>query len=432
MKAKDYFKNAAKHKTQTYGFDLNLLIKTICLYFLLCSCCFISCKSKNSQIQHQEEEVSIPEPPYTISLEMEIDNVKPAVLSEVGSSITYIPLETKSQSLLKDLKRIIATDSNITVCDNDKILMFDSSGRFLRQIGRKGQGPGEYSLVIWDFCFSFDGSKIYLLVDGSRCFEYNVEGKFLNSHKINTQPQAMLPLNDSLFVFFSVNSAKRVGRPINPIIIIADLKNNIKHIYPNYYLENNEQNVTFSVSPFYSYQEQIKFKQFGVDTLYTITENELIPYSFLNLGKKSFSGNLSAITVSAKNQQEFERIIKEQTAGKYYIRQIFEDFEHLYIQLYDLNDSLYGYYNKKSNSIKIIGDQGFQNDIDGGLPFFPKYVYDDHILVDYVNAFTLREHVLNGNAAEMKKLYGKKYDDLVKLVNSIDDESNPIVVMVKK
>ena len=93
---------------------------------------------------------------------------------------------------------------------------------------------------------------------------------------------------------------------------------------------------------------------------------------------------------------------------------------------------MYGFVDKHTLAVKIIGDNGFYNDIDGGLPFFPKYVYNGNVMVNYVQAFELREHVLNGNAAEMRRLYGQKYDDLVKSVNSIDDESNPIVVMVKK
>jgi hypothetical protein len=50
----------------------------------------------------------------------------------------------------------------------------------------------------------------------------------------------------------------------------------------------------------------------------------------------------------------------------------------------------------------------------------------------WVTAFDLREHVLNGNVSEKKRLYGQKYDDLIKLSNSLDDQSNPIIVIVKK
>jgi len=54
------------------------------------------------------------------------------------------------------------------------------------------------------------------------------------------------------------------------------------------------------------------------------------------------------------------------------------------------------------------------------------------VLVDYVNAFDLREQVLNSNAAEMRGLYGQNYDDLVRLAKSFEDESNQVIVLVKK
>ena len=82
-------------------------------------------------------------------------------------------------------------------------------------------------------------------------------------------------------------------------------------------------------------------------------------------------------------------------------------------------------------AVKVIGSEGFQNDIDGGLPFTPRYVYND-ILVDYIWPYDLREHVLNSNATEMRRLYGQKYDDLVEFAESLDDQDNPIIVFGKK
>jgi len=155
----------------------------------------------------------------------------------------------------------------------------------------------------------------------------------------------------------------------------------------------------------------------------------LIPHAILNLGEKELPADLQLPRVS--DQASLDRAIKA-LAGKFWVKGILEDVDNLYITLNDLTNNLYGYYNKRNNTLKVIGEVGFQNDIDGGLPFFPKYVYNDDILVDYVSAFTLREHILKGNAAEMRKLYCQNYDDLVKLANSLDDESNPIVVMVKK
>ena len=95
---------------------------------LVCLLVLSSCVVGNSRIQHED-------PPYIISLEKEIDRIQPAGLSEVGSSITYIPLETSAKSLLGELNKVIITDSYIAVHSstaNNGVLLFDHSGGFIR------------------------------------------------------------------------------------------------------------------------------------------------------------------------------------------------------------------------------------------------------------------------------------------------------------
>lgn len=395
-----------------------LFNEKILVYFLFCSCGF-----NNNSYQQQEGDL-ISEPPYYISLEREIDKISQADLTEIGNTITYIPLETSDNILLKPLRSIKVSSLHIAVVDLNRLFIFNHSGNFISQIGRRGGGPGEYN-QIYGYTFSFDSKNMYVLADAaSKCLEYEVTGKFLKSNKVDSLPCDMLPLTDSTFVFYCLNTANHMrASHTQQSLIISDL-NNIKKTYPNYFKMNNKQMINFSVAPFYSCQGNIRFKEYGVDTLYTVTENELFTYSVFSLGNKEIPLNLVV------PQAEFSRIIDSYAGSKYFIRSIVEDNDNIYIELNDFNNSLYSYFNKLTNTVKVIGDKGFQNNIDGGLPFFPKYVYNDSILVDYLNAFDLREHVLESDATEMKRLYGKNYDDLVKLANSLDDESNPVVVMV--
>ena len=397
-------------------------MRKIIVFLLL----FCSCVSNSNKIQ-QDEDVLQTELPYIISLEKEIDNIQLTGLSEIGSTITYIPLETNSLSLLKELKQVIVTDSCITVFDKDKVLMFNNSGHFLKQFGRNGQGPGEYnSPSIFGFCFSHDYNKLYVLTARHVCFEFDMEGKFLNSYKLDSVPNQILPLKDDLFVFYCLNVPEFMD-PIGQSLIISDLNNNIQKTYKNYHKRVNKPGMGMIRSPLYYFQDNVRFQEFGVDTLYTITEEELIPHAIFHLGKSEMPSDLHI--PGNTNLENLNRTLDEHL-GKYLLFNILEDVNHFYLTLFNFRDNIYGYYNKHNNTVKIFGEQGFQNNIDGGLTFFPKYIYNDSILVDYVNAFTLREHVLKSNATEMRRLYGQKYDDLVKLANSLDDDSNPIVVMV--
>ena len=388
---------------------------------IVCLLLLSSCVSNPNRVQ--QEDVLISELPYTVSLEKEIDHIQRTGLSEIGSSITYIPLETTKWSLLGELRKIIFTGSYIFVSDKDRMLMFDSSGKFLKQIGRRGQGPGEYRNIM-DYCLAFDGRKIYLLTTLQECFEFDVEGKFLHSYKIDSVPDRMLPLKEGLFVFHCLNGPVYIY-PVRQSLIISDLNNNIKKTFPNYHKRVNQPGVSVSGVPFYYHQNELRFKEFGVDTLYTITEDELKPHAIFQLGKKEIPADLHTVNLDIVNALRPYQ-------GCFWFRWLLEDLDNFYITLEDDRNKLYAYYNKSGKQVKVIGDQGFQNNIDGGLPFFPKYVYNDSILVGYVNTYDLHEHLLKSNTTEMRNLYGQKYDDLLKLTKSLDEEANQVVVLVSK
>jgi len=389
-----------------------------------------SCSARSSRIQHEGL-------PYIISLQKEVDRIQPTGLTNIGSTITYIPLETSDKSLLAKPSRIIITDTYISVYSSlakNGVLLFDHSGGFVRQISRDGRGPGEYIAMygMSDHCFSPDGEKIYLLVNGFDCLEYDVEGKYFKTHKLDSSfPIKMLPIDENLFVFYPENQPRRNSSSVEQSLVISDLNNNIQKTYKNHHKRIQFPSLSFrGGSALYSHQGDVRFKELGADTLFTVTMEELIPYAVLNLGNKGMPVDI-AYPVNSTRESLIAALA--QYSSKFYLQYIVEDIDNLHITLSDpFINNRYGYYDKQSYTVKVIGDEGFQNDIDGGLPFFPKYIYNDSILVDYVDAYDLREHVLNSNVAEMRRLYGQKYDDLVKLAESLDDEDNPILVFVTK
>ena len=91
------------------------------------------------------------------------------LLSSFVKSITPIPLETKDENLLGFVSSLQTTAQYIFVSDNSaskSIFMFAKDGKFIRKIGRFGQGPGEY-LSIHDFTISEANHLIYILDDES-------------------------------------------------------------------------------------------------------------------------------------------------------------------------------------------------------------------------------------------------------------------------
>ena len=115
-------------------------------------------------------------------------------------NIEIIPLETNQKSLISDIDHIIFDQDNIYIQSwHDKVLQFSKAGRYIRQIGEKGRGPGEYFSVI-DFQIS-DG--FVLILDSKSILKYDNEGRFIKQLKWNKDKAPYVYPNR--FCFFDDN-----------------------------------------------------------------------------------------------------------------------------------------------------------------------------------------------------------------------------------
>ena len=78
-----------------------------------------------------------------------VNKQKELNLSDVASGVRYIPLETTTESLLdKDILDVTFTADYLFVCDYVNLFQFTPEGKFVRKIGKAGEGPGEYTQSI--------------------------------------------------------------------------------------------------------------------------------------------------------------------------------------------------------------------------------------------------------------------------------------------
>ena len=119
-----------------------------------------------------------------IDIENAIQNPQELLLSDFGEKISYVPLETTDESLVKLLSgsKMIVTDPYIFIGeDQSPILCFDrNTGKFLRTIGSLGQGPGEYQNPS-EMEVDAEAKRIYIRVAPSHYLCYDFEGEFLHT-----------------------------------------------------------------------------------------------------------------------------------------------------------------------------------------------------------------------------------------------------------
>jgi len=136
---------------------------------------------------------------YSVKLERDIDNISSVHLSNLGSKLQYIPLETNPACVIREISNLTVVDSFLFVSDNFRLLLFNKSGKFLQQIGTVGRGPGEYERVR-DFAVSSSNKEIYVLT-GREVLIYNFKGHFIRSFNLGFPcVQLVLSSNDELVI----------------------------------------------------------------------------------------------------------------------------------------------------------------------------------------------------------------------------------------
>ena len=108
-------------------------------------------------------------------------------LSEITEEITKIELELTDESIINPdiIRKVHVFDSLVFISQNEIILLFNMEGEFIRSIGSKGQGPGEY-LYISSFTVDEKNLIIYIVGHPLKIISYDLNGKFLKEHSIGT------------------------------------------------------------------------------------------------------------------------------------------------------------------------------------------------------------------------------------------------------
>ncbi len=110
-----------------------------------------------------------------------MDKYQRVYCSEYFSSIELIPLETREDCLLDlfSAPQVKLKDDLIFMHGNGRFYAFNRSGKFLNQIGGKGQGPGEYMFPT-SYFLNIDKPNIYVENYGE-ILEYDFNGDYIRS-----------------------------------------------------------------------------------------------------------------------------------------------------------------------------------------------------------------------------------------------------------
>lgn len=114
-------------------------------------------------------------PILKVSLEKQEVSIK-----ELFDRIELIPLETNDSSLLTWPDKVLCWNGRYEIFDskNPALFVFDENGKFIKKIGKKGDGPEEYT-EIYDAIQDKETGEICMLSPFGEVFIYHSDGVFI-------------------------------------------------------------------------------------------------------------------------------------------------------------------------------------------------------------------------------------------------------------
>lgn len=363
-----------------------------------------------------------------INIEEGIQQGQVVRLSDLCASIEYIPLQTDSSSLLGGVQ-FIQTPGECIYCadrNSSNCKIFDKQGNFLRNIGHRGKGKGEFLYLsglmaendrppaITDFrkIIIYDNIDLPvkeipldpLTTDGSRVTDVINTGN--NSYGVSLyhfkdETKTFCIINDTGKVLFRYEAPQtKKAAVLNAEIdgeIIAMKAITPLHIYP--------------------YRDNVRMIIPDNDTLFSFSrEFEKTPLFIFHLGKYKLKEDNSNKNASVK---VIPGSLQESNSHLFFTF-VFPAEKLSYGN--PANRLGYAFYEKQSGKVKAIAydpvsrTTGLQNDIDNGMPFWPTAIIGDK-MYQIIDAIHFIQQSERSRSAKMKEIAA-----------GLTENSNPVII----
>ena len=261
-------------------------MKIYCLWLAYLYCiCFFSCKEL-----HKESSLPL-ETAESKMLELDIDLDKNTLpFDSLMDFVSFVKLETTEDNLIGGISQILFVNNKIIVVDFDvskTITVYDESGKYLNNIGKLGQGPGEYAYLGHVF-LTPDRSTVVVVDMGSGNLKYfGLEGNFIKSVKFPFWFSRCEFINDNIIAghYSGGNMVQKNNVSYKPQLIITDLKGNILSSGFQSFYSKNFTSTTFM--PLRKFDNEVIYCPPFSDTIYHVSEKGLCPLYHLNIQRAS-------------------------------------------------------------------------------------------------------------------------------------------------
>lgn len=350
---------------------------------------------------------------HKIDIESAIFNDQKVKLSDYVSCLDYIPIETNENFLVSDIFKFSPFDDYIAICCNatQQVYQLSKDGKLLKKIGRRGNAKNEYRAVnklvtTPETIIVFMGTKIISFSALTGDIKQVVVPNDINDVKIFGG--FALCGKDSFAILHNMNEGE------NYISIVNDKSTEVQRIK---LWDTKKRKVEVPMptggimqlewaylSTLYNVKDSLRVTNDFIDTIYTYSDDKLLPHIVFNYGKL---GN-----------NRFEPKLNTELA--FTCTKVKETKKLLLFENLDGDKFLYDKSNGETKRIKKFDGstyQGFTNDIDNGIPFWPVAVTSDK-MYSFMSADIFIEEAAKSNSEKMKQVAA-----------TINEESNPVIIV---
>ena len=334
--------------------------------------------------------------------------------------IEYIPLQKDENALLGEFYELKADSHFFYINTDGKIYKYSSTGNYITQIGKKGKGPGEYNFCT-DFAVDYNQNVYILSMHEDKIFIYSPDGNFVktipcpkNSTKLHCFERDIL--------CFSENSYGLVENSFD----LINYNGEIIKSFPNKFKcdAGRSHGLFLNECAFFESEGKLYIKEISSDTIFVYENMNFFPEFIFSQGERS-------IPPEERNWNSFDDFMK--TASKYVsIWKLFQFGDFIYYE-FRFKGKGYIFIGSKKNNQQLLANQnnGLINDLDGGPNIWLKTTKDDNTAISWINAFELKAHVASEAFKNSTPKYPEKKKELEKLANSLKENDNPVLMLVR-
>ena len=375
---------------------------------------------------------------YTIPFDEIVKNKREVKLSEFATKAKIIQFENIPEAMLGTVEDIVLTNDYIFVKFwQHPVLQFSHDGKFIRDIGKRGKGPGEYGTCM-KMTVDEKNERVYIHTGELNVMVFNFNGNYVKTFNYNALENFlnfwMWGRDSCLISYFEPM------RGTEPFVFIEhNAKGDTLQTIANYiFFSEDEQADPFRMAPledrnyFYYFENKCHLKGCYNDTVYTYDNNKIVPKYFIDLGKHKLTPEFI-----------YERKWKRSLPNDLYWTGVHETSDYVFLPYgyhYNLNKPeqeikekglvIYNKETKEGVAAKETKQGGLIDDITGGPDFRPNTT-NGNTAIMLVTALDMKLY-LDSDAFKNKEVQlPEEKEKLIQLKKTLNENDNHFFVLTK-